>query len=63
MDHFPFILLRDDESLKIVNLKDYKIYDLIQEKKIKCYSYLQYFSIEYINEDNDMELVMLEWEE
>jgi hypothetical protein len=50
--------------MKIVNVKDYKVYDLIQEKHINCYSYLEYFSVEYSNqEENEMDLIMLEWEQ
>ena len=58
---FPFVLLRDDAGVKIINVKEGIMYDLLQERRVDCFSYLQYACLESAGEGGVMDLLLLEW--
>ena len=46
MDQYPFIFLRDDESLKLLDLRCNKMISVFTNKKVDCYSYLNHMHLE-----------------
>jgi hypothetical protein len=65
-DLMPFLLLRDDDALKIINLKEYNMYDFIPDTKVLnkngVNNILEYFVIQKREGyEDELDLLMLEW--
>lgn len=58
---FPFVLMRDDYGVKLINLKNGELYELLSDKRVDAYSYTQYACLEENSENGALDLLIIEW--
>lgn len=62
---FPFLVLRDDCSLKLikVGIKNIEIFPILREKPVLCWSYLSHLALNYDKYKQKLTIFMAEWEQ